>query len=128
MGIHSKSWTLVARVSTAVITFPYLTWKGSIIVTKFLSLIGFANTKPPSKKIKDIFTNTSFSELINPVCQGLRKQQVLPMKRDAEYPDPITIAFISPKDGVYTNSTVPTMKPPPSHVAKTEEHRAGCYK
>lgn len=34
----------------AVITFPYLCWKGSSIVMQFLFLSGSTKTKPPLKK------------------------------------------------------------------------------
>lgn len=44
---HIISDTSVASDRAAVGTFPYLIWKGSIMVTYFLSLIGLAKNRPP---------------------------------------------------------------------------------
>ena len=43
--------------------------------------------------------------------------KLLPIKKDELYARCIMIAHISPMEGVYTISTVPTMMPPPTHVA-----------
>lgn len=53
VGTQVRSRNMDIRLITAARTFPYLIWKGSIIVTKFLSLIGLANTKPPFIKGKN---------------------------------------------------------------------------
>lgn len=34
-------------------------------------------------------------------------------------------AQVSPMEGLYTASAVPTMKPPPTHVAETHRHTKG---
>lgn len=47
VGTQTTSRKSETRLSAVVITFPYLTWKGSSIVIQFLSLIGLTNTKPP---------------------------------------------------------------------------------
>lgn len=44
-------------------------------------------------------------------------QSNLPMIKDELYEIIIVMALVSPIDGVYTISAVPTIKPPPTHVA-----------
>lgn len=37
-------------------------------------------------------------------------------------------AQVSPMEGLYTASAVPTIKPPPTHVAETHKHTKGCIR
>lgn len=47
---HRTSATSAGKMSALLRTFPYLCWKGSIIVTYLFSLIGLAKKKPPGAK------------------------------------------------------------------------------
>lgn len=49
---HRTSATSAGKMSALLSTFPYLCWKGSIIVTYLFSLIGLAKKKPPGAKRK----------------------------------------------------------------------------
>jgi len=45
---HKMSVTSVATAKRVIGTFPYLMWKGSIMVKYLLSLIGPAKNRPPN--------------------------------------------------------------------------------
>lgn len=66
-----------------------------------------------------VYIFAAYSDVQCPV-----RHKVLPKIKQALYANSITDVPVSPIDGVYAISTVPTMKPPPTHVARIDEHKA----